>query len=237
MFSYLSGPLQSDSFTLGPLSFNLLANHYIGIVGTSGGGKSTLLNLLSAKILPTSGSIVLSGGKDFIDSFHHRDIYASLVSLISQETHLFSESLCFNISFSTSVSPEVETFYREVKNNLSYLAKWNLNLEDKLDVNKLSEGQRQLICALRALYFKRPLVLFDEIAAGMDSELDASLKEVMLMNRRHSILVIIAHRIETLFDADEIFYIDNGKITARGPHKDLLATSESYRKIVDELTI
>jgi ATP-binding cassette subfamily B protein len=259
-------------FVLDHIQFTAHKGELIGIVGLSGSGKSTLLNVLAGNIIPKDCEIVLSSGmheqtpkpkvKGEKNStilttpsglkssivFPHSDLdkirYRQQISLVSQDSHVFSESVEFNISLvnpqtyghDSLTSQKFNKFWQEMKMQLPYLAKWGLNPQDKINVKMLSAGQKQLISALRACYLQRPVVLLDEISSALDTDLEESLRQTVLLIQRYSITIIVAHRIETIIRADQIIVLHEGKIENQGQHRDLLKKSVVYQSFINEIS-
>ena len=96
-------------------------------------------------------------------------------------------------------------------------------------------GQKQLISALRSCYLSRPIVLLDEISSALDATLELSLRILTKVIQSHSLLIVVAHRIETIIEADEILVMDKGQIVARGQHSKLESSSKVYQDFVSHL--
>lgn len=231
---------QDNDFSLDDIHIGVEAGRLVGIVGQSGCGKSTILKMLATDIVSDqvkisyyakNGDVINFSGADLEKLF----LYKSQVGIVSQDSHVFSSSLRFNISMSDEKKKEFYEFWEIVKTKISYLDRWGIDLETKLNPKDLSLGQKQLICALRSCYLAKPIVLFDEISSGLDSELEDALKELVLLIQENSLTIIVAHRIETILNADEIIVMSRGKIVGRGPHKNLLENSVPYQEFINQL--
>src|SRR5690606_32835688 len=99
-----------------------------------------------------------------------------------------------------------------------------------------SLGQKQLLSALRSCFLKKPIVLFDEISSGLDSELEKALRKVVLMIQENSLTFIVAHRLETIIEADKIIVLENGRLIDSGIHSDLMQRSHVYQEFISELS-
>jgi ATP-binding cassette subfamily B protein len=128
------------------------------------------------------------------------------------------------------------SFWEWVVQNISYLQKWNLSPEDELKPSILSPGQKQLLSAIRACYLKKTIVLLDEISSALDSDLELALREIILLIQKQSLVMIVAHRIETVIKADKILVIDNGRLVGLGKHEHLMKTFPPYKKFIEELS-
>lgn len=215
----------------------------IGIVGPSGHGKSTLLKILSFDIVPKAFKLDLKFGHqtvvlDFNATEEEVIKYRQLISLVTQDSHIFSESLLFNISLDkklTQEDPSFVHFWELVTKHLPYLAEFDLHPMKEINPKSLSLGQKQLISALRALYHHRPIVLFDEVSSGLDSFLEESLRKLIKLLQKKSLTIVVSHRIETLIDANKIIVIKDGVIEGVGEHQDLLNNSATYLEFISEL--
>ena len=167
---------------------------------------------------------------------HDEKNYLNKVSLVSQDSHIFSESLMFNITMSFEADPTFIEKFEKFKVQIPYLKKWGIGPEDKIIPNKLSLGQRQLIAGIRSLYLNKDIVFFDEISSALDPELELSLRKMILLIQEHSLTVIVAHRIETILEASKILVMENGRIINSGIHNDLIKESSVYQKFIEELS-
>ena len=231
-----------EQFSLNNIKMDISKGKLIGIVGTSGCGKSTLLNILSGNIIPNNGSIIikLEDNKKEIEfpgnSIDSISEYREQVGIISQDSHTFSESLLFNISFEKEISDEFIQFWRWIIEEIPYLKSWGIGPLEQIHPNELSVGQKQLISAIRACYLKKIIVLFDEISSALDSELEEALRKVIFLVQNHSLTFIVAHRLETVINADTLILMEEGRALTSGTHGDLLERSPEYVAFANELT-
>lgn len=229
-----------SSFSLENISFQAEAGDLIGIVGLSGSGKSTLLKILATDILAKDSLIELVDTNDKVLEFSLNhiesiDTYKRQVSIVSQESHVFTESLKFNITLSVEENVEFETFWDNVISDIPYIKHWGITPSSLINPKELSLGQKQLLSALRSCFLTKPIVLFDEISSGLDSELEEALRKLVLIIQKKSLTIIVAHRIETIVKADEIIVMDKGRIEAKGKHHYLIENSATYQEFIDQL--
>ena len=230
---------KGEVFTLKEISFSAAPGELVGIVGQSGSGKSTLLKILSTDIVADKAKITLQGSTDNI-VFSGEDIesllrYKSQVSIVSQDSHVFSSSLRFNITLDHKENQRFEEFWQNVGESIPYVRSWKIAPEDKINPKELSLGQKQLLSALRSCFLVKPIVLFDEISSGLDSELEEALRMLVLLIQKKSLTFIVAHRIETILEAQKILVMKDGELVAQGTHQDLKQNSAAYQEFFNQV--
>lgn len=231
---------RSVSFGLSDIKFQANAGELIGIVGLSGSGKSTLLKILATDILAPDSEIKLEtfDNQDIIftgDTIGELDHYKRQVSIVSQDSHVFSESFRFNITFSDDTNEQFDQFWISVLEEIPYLKSWGIDGDSKIKVKELSLGQKQLISALRSCFLTKPIVLFDEISSGLDSDLEEALRKLVLLIQKKSLTIIVAHRIETIVNADKILVMQDGRLIDSGRHDQLKKSSAVYQEFITQL--
>lgn len=230
-------------FSLQKIEFQGLPGQLIGIVGLSGSGKSTLLNILAGNILAPQAQVELrmQGIQgEYTLALKNLDEYRREISIVSQESHIFTESLLFNITLKRDCSDaEIAHFEKEwerLQNDIPYLKTMGLNTHERINPGKLSLGQKQLLAGVRACYLKKNVVFFDEISSALDSELELALRECILLIQEVSLTIIVAHRVETIINADQILVMNKGRLVGSGKHADLISTSSVYQEFIRELS-
>lgn len=230
---------ERERFRLSDIHFEGLPGELIGIVGLSGSGKSTLLNILAGNILAPNAEVnLLMGTLEESYNLPLRELneYRKEVSIVSQESHIFSESLMFNITLKRIKPIDFEASWNFLIENIPYLKNWGIVPDDIVVPQMLSLGQRQLLAAVRACYIKKNVVFFDEISSALDSELEFALRKLILLIQKFSLTVIVAHRVETIINADKILVMQNGRVINSGKHSELMIQSNVYQDFIQEVS-
>lgn len=208
-----------QGFELKDISFEVKRGEIVGILGESGCGKSTLLKLLSGQYHNFHGSIQIDDKTINPEIEKELRSFSSYVSLISQDSHVFTETLKFNITL--GYDEGFEDFWKLATANIPYLVRWGLKPEDMIKPKLFSMGQKQLLSGLRALFLKKPIILMDEISSGLDSELEAALRDLIKFFQSRSITIIVTHRLETILKSNSLLLLDKGHLLAKGNHLSL----------------
>ncbi len=202
----------------------------IALVGHSGGGKSTLADLIPRFYDVTQGSILIDG-KDIRDC-KIADV-RSLIGVVTQESILFNDSILNNICFGGAFTKEQVVEAAKIANAHSFIEElaegYDTVIGDKGD--KLSGGQRQRLCIARAVLKNPPILILDEATSALDTASEKLVQEALQKVMSHRTSVIIAHRLSTIQHADEIIVLDKGKIVERGTHNDLISKEGIYYQL------
>jgi len=218
---------------LNKINFKIKSGEKIALVGKSGGGKSTIINLIPLFYNLNSGSILIDG----IDtkSLKLADLREQ-ISLVSQDTILFNDSIKNNIAYGKSSSISKIKIAAKSANASEFIdelpMKYNHIIGDR--GVKLSGGQKQRIAIARAVLKDAPILLLDEATSSLDSESEKLVQKALdnLMKNRTSI--VVAHRLSTILNANKIIVIHNGKVVGIGKHKELLKNNNYYLNIFNK---
>lgn len=208
----------------------------VALVGPSGGGKSTLMDLIPRFIEQKSGAITIDGQD--IRSIT-ADSLRTLMGIVNQESILFNDTIFNNIAFGNTqaTQQEVEAAAR-IANAHDFIMSteqgYQTNIGDK--GVKLSGGQKQRLCIARAVLKNPPIMLLDEATSALDTESEKMVQEALnnLMKNRTSL--IIAHRLSTIQNADHIIVLEAGRVAEEGTHQELIKNDGLYRKLIEMQT-
>jgi ATP-binding cassette subfamily B protein len=227
-FAYPSRP---DSAALDNINLTIKSGETLAVVGPSGGGKTTLFNLLLRFYDPQKGGIVIDGSD--IREFDLAS-YRRLFALVPQDPVLFSASVAENIAFGEDNIPQSKIAQAA---NDAGASSFIESLPDKYQTilgergARLSGGQMQRLALARALLKESRILLLDEATAHLDSETESAIRNMLVQSRAGRTTLIIAHRLSTVQHADRIIVMDHGKIAAIGTHQELLNSSELYQRL------
>lgn len=227
-FSYADGVK-----TLDDVSFSIGSGQTVGILGSTGSGKSTLMYLLTRLYDPDEGRITVGGVP--LENIPRQYVRRN-IGIVLQEPYLFSRTLGENIRITCADMPE-ETFAEAV--STASLDETVQKLTNGLDTVvgergvTLSGGQKQRTAIARMMTGKPPVMIFDDSLSAVDTETDAKIRDALRKKCAGSTVVLISHRVTTLMDADLILVLDKGRIVESGTHGDLMRRGGVYRRIHD----
>ena len=216
------------------VSFTAKAGETVAFIGSTGSGKSTLVNLIPRFYDVTEGRIL-------VDSVDVRDYelkaLRNKVGYIPQKAVLFSGTIASNLDFGESMETPLdeEKMWEalELAQAKSFVEEKEAGLESEVSQGgtNYSGGQRQRLAIARALARKPEILIFDDSFSALDYKTDRILRKELAEQTQHMTKLIVAQRISTIMDADQILVLDNGKVVGQGTHKELLATNEVYQEI------
>lgn len=216
------------------VSFTAKAGETVAFIGSTGSGKSTLVNLITRFYDVTEGRILVDG-IDVRD--YELKALRNKVGYIPQKAVLFSGTIASNLDFGESMGTPLdeEKMWEalELAQAKSFVEEKEAGLESEVSQGgtNYSGGQRQRLAIARALARKPEILIFDDSFSALDYKTDRILRKELAEQTQHMTKLIVAQRISTIMDADQILVLDNGKVVGQGTHKELLATNEVYQEI------
>ncbi len=217
--------------TLRKVTFKVLKGNKVALVGPSGAGKSTLVDLL-----PRFYDVL--GGRITIDGIDIRDVTLSSlraqIGIVAQETILFHDTVRNNIGYgrSEATPQEVENAARAAHAH-EFIMKLPKGYDTEIGERgfKLSGGERQRLSIARALLSNPPILILDEATSSLDSESERLVQEALDRLIQNRTVLVIAHRLATVLDADRIIILDQGRKVEAGTHEELLSRNGLYRRL------
>ncbi|WP_461187967.1 ABC transporter ATP-binding protein [Arthrobacter sp. Z4-13] len=222
----------ADQPVLTGISFTAKAGQTTAIIGSTGAGKTTLVNLMPRLFDATEGSVRMNG----VDVRElHPDLLWGHIGLVPQRPYLFSGTVRSNLLYGKPDATEDELWTAlEIAQARDFVERTEEGLDAPISQGgtNVSGGQRQRLAIARALVKRPELYIFDDSFSSLDTGTDARLRQALKRRTSGATMVIIAQRVSSIVDADQILVLDDGRIVGRGTHSELLETSETYREIV-----
>ncbi|EMG6304213.1 ABC transporter ATP-binding protein [Campylobacter coli] len=210
------------------INFEFNKGEILALVGTSGGGKSSIINLLMRFYDKQKGEILLNDLD--ISEFSIESLY-DRIGLVTQNIYLFNDSFAENIAYSEEPNEEKIIKALKLANAYDFVQEMGgIYAEIKEHGKNLSGGQKQRIAIARALYKNPDLLIFDEATSALDNESEKAIIETIENLKKDRLILMIAHRLSTIENADKIAVIDQGQMIAIGTNEELLQSCELYQK-------
>ena len=206
----------------------------ISLVGHSGAGKSTILNLIPRFYDKTSGDILIDNQSIYETTLKS---LRSNISLVNQETTLFDDTVKSNIAYAN-----LEATGKEIDQavKLSFCDEFINKLPDGIETIigengvRLSGGEKQRLSIARAMLKKSKIILLDEASSWLDAETESKIQEAIKLLTVDRTTLVIAHRLSTIMNSKKIYVVDNGRIIEQGTHNELLKNSEKYKSFYEK---
>ncbi len=223
-----------ENEVLKSISLNFIGGKTTSLVGSSGAGKSTILNLIPRFYDRTSGDITIDNQsiyKSKISSLRKR------ISLVSQDTTLFDDSIRNNIAYANLNAKDDEIIKAA---EMSFASEFIEKLPKKYDTVigesgvRLSGGEKQRLSIARAMLKESSIILLDEATSSLDSETEDKIQKAITTLTQNKTTIVIAHRLSTVLNSDKIYVIDSGKVVGEGTHQELLTDSIIYKNFYDK---
>ncbi|MHC5545748.1 multidrug resistance ABC transporter ATP-binding protein/permease BmrA [Bacillus subtilis] len=224
-----------DQLILKEISAVIEAGKVTAIVGPSGGGKTTLFKLLERFYTPTAGTIRL--GDEPVDTYS-LESWREHIGYVSQESPLMSGTIRENICY--GLERDVTDAEIEKAAEMAYALNFIKELPNQFDTEvgergiMLSGGQRQRIAIARALLRNPSILMLDEATSSLDSQSEKSVQQALEVLMEGRTTIVIAHRLSTVVDADQLLFVEKGEITGCGTHHELMASHGLYRDFAEQ---
>ena len=225
---------KEESAVLKKINLDFEGGKMTSLVGHSGSGKSTILNLIPRFYDADSGDIKIDGQsiyKATIKSLRQN------ISLVTQETTLFDDSILNNIKYSRENATNEEVYkVARLSNCDEFISKLPNKYETIIGENgvRLSGGEKQRISIARAMMKKSSIILLDEATSSLDSETESKIQEALKILTKNKTTIVIAHRLSTILNSNKIYVIDSGNVIDSGKHEDLIANSSLYKNFYEK---
>ena len=233
-FKYDNRDKETTKPTLNSVSLKILGSKMTSIVGHSGAGKSTILNLIPRFYDINSGDILIDSQsvyKSTISSLRKN------ISLVSQDTTLFDDTIRNNIAYANLEASQKEI---EEAAKYSFASEFIEKLPNKYETiigengTRLSGGEKQRLSIARAMLKKSQIILLDEATSSLDAETENKIQDAINFLTKDRTTIVIAHRLSTILNSDKIYVIDSGKVVGEGTHDQLLANSTLYKNFYEK---
>ncbi len=221
----------ADENVIENISFTAKPGETTAIIGSTGSGKSTLVNLIPRFYDATEGEILLGGVN--VNSVRIHDL-RNQIGYVPQKGFLFSGTIASNIRYGNESASENEVENAaEISQSMDFIMEKTKKFNDDIAQGgtNVSGGQKQRLSIARAIVRNPAVYIFDDSFSALDYKTDASLRKALSDRTRESTIIIVAQRISTVLNAEQIIVLDEGRIAGIGSHKELLRTCETYRQI------
>ena len=236
-FDNVSFSYDNEKPSLTNINLTIKKGETIALVGSTGSGKTTMVNLLTRFYNPSSGQILING-QDIVS--YELESYRSNFSYVDQNVRLFNDTISGNIAFGQKESMSIDLIRNaaKVSNSIEFIEKLDKTFDSDIgeDGVTLSGGQRQRLSIARAIAKDSPILILDEATSALDSATEKLVQSAINKMQQDRTTIIIAHRLTTIQNADRIIVLKDGEIIEQGTHLELIKTSGEYSKLHQQQT-
>ena len=227
---------EAERYSISNMNINIKSGQFVGIIGSTGSGKSTLVNLISRLYDTTEGRVVV-GGNDVKD--YDLKVLRDSVAMVLQKNFLFSGTIRSNMKWGNKEATDEEIIKAiEIAQIPDILNHYKEGLDHVVEQGgaNFSGGQKQRLCIARAILKNPKILILDDSTSAVDTKTDKIIRRALKEDLPSMTKIVIAQRISSIEEADQIIVLDNGEINAIGTHQELLKNNEIYREVYQSQT-
>lgn len=227
---------EAERYSVTNLNINIKSGEFVGIIGSTGSGKSTLVNLISRLYDTTEGEVIVGGHN--VKEYGLKPLRDS-VAMVLQKNFLFSGTIASNMRWGNKEATDEEIVEAiktaQIPDILNHYPEGINHVVEQGGAN-FSGGQKQRLCIARAILKKPKILILDDSTSAVDTKTDKLIRKALREDLPEMTKIVIAQRISSIEDADQIIVLDNGEINAIGNHDFLLKNNEIYREVYQSQT-
>ena len=227
---------EAERYAVSNLDFTIKSGEFVGIIGSTGSGKSTLVNLISRLYDTTEGHVLVSGHD--VKEYDLKTLRDS-VAVVLQKNFLFSGTIRSNMKWGNKDATDEEIIkaieIAQIPDVLNHYAEGLDHVVEQGGAN-FSGGQKQRLCIARAILKNPKILILDDSTSAVDTKTDRLIRKALKEDLPTMTKIVIAQRISSIEEADQIIVLDNGEINGIGTHKELLKSNEIYREVYQSQT-
>ena len=227
---------EAERYSVSNLNINIKSGEFVGIIGSTGSGKSTLVNLISRLYDTTEGEVIVGGHN--VKEYGLKPLRDS-VAMVLQKNFLFSGTIASNMRWGNKEATDEEIVEAiktaQIPDILNHYPEGINHVVEQGGAN-FSGGQKQRLCIARAILKKPKILILDDSTSAVDTKTDKLIRKALREDLPEMTRIVIAQRISSIEDADQIIVLDNGEINAIGNHDFLLKNNEIYREVYQSQT-
>ena len=227
---------EAERYSVTNLNINIKSGEFVGIIGSTGSGKSTLVNLISRLYDTTEGEVIVGGHN--VKEYGLKPLRDS-VAMVLQKNFLFSGTIASNMRWGNKEATDEEIIEAiktaQIPDILNHYPEGIDHVVEQGGAN-FSGGQKQRLCIARAILKKPKILILDDSTSAVDTKTDKLIRKALREDLPEMTKIVIAQRISSIEDADQIIVLDNGEINAIGNHDFLLKNNEIYREVYQSQT-